>query len=41
MQDCVQDMTAKDDYTTYDTWAETDTISYTLNDTKKLTWIAT
>jgi len=40
-QDCAQDMMAKDNYTTHDMWAETDTISYSLNDTKKLMWTAT
>jgi len=33
-QGCVQDTTAKDNYTTCEKWAETDTISYSLNDTK-------
>jgi len=32
--DCVQDTVAKDNYTTCDMWAEIDTISYSLNDTK-------
>jgi hypothetical protein len=34
VQCSIQDTTAKYDYTTYDTWTEIDTISYSLNDTE-------